>query len=305
MKDTIYYKQANLLLRILPYVESEKIFALKGGTAINFFIRDLPRISVDIDLAYLPVNSRETALHEISRSIENISQKIKRMFPDCNLSFKKIRKPAAIRTLIVSVDGVTIKIEPNLVIRGSIFKPVQMQLSHKAQDLFEMSLSSQTLSLPEIYGGKICAALDRQHPRDLFDVHLLMQNEGIDEEIRKAFLVYLISHPRPIVEVLNPTFLDIERIFENEFEGMTIVEIKLNELLETRKNLVSMIKNSLTEDEKQFLISVKMNEPEWELLDLKGVENLPAVKWKLFNIQKMDKTKHKKAVDKLRNYLES
>ena len=305
MKDTIYYKQANLLLRILPYVESEKIFALKGGTAINFFIRDLPRISVDIDLAYLPVNSRETALHEISRSIENISQKIKRMFPDCILSFKKIRKPAAIRTLIVSVDGVTIKIEPNLVIRGSIFKPVQMQLSHKAQDLFEMSLSSQTLSLPEIYGGKICAALDRQHPRDLFDVHLLMQNEGIDEEIRKAFLVYLISHPRPIVEVLNPTFLDIERIFENEFEGMTIVEVKLNELLETRKNLVSMIKNSLTEDEKQFLISVKMNAPEWELLDLKGVENLPAVKWKLFNIQNMDKTKHKQAVDKLGNYLES
>ncbi len=304
MKDTIYYKQAELVLRILPFVNSEKNFAIKGGTAINFFVRDLPRISVDIDLSYVPINSRDTALEDISRSIENISTKIKRTFPDCILSFKKIRQPEAIRTLIINVSGVTIKIEPNLVIRGTIYEPEIRQLSQKAQSLFEMSVNSKTLSLAELYGGKICAALDRQHPRDLFDVHLLFENEGIDEQTRKAFLVYLISHPRPIVEVLNPTLLDIGEIFENEFEGMTTIDIDLMDLLETRKTLVTSLKASLTEEEKQFLLSVKRGKPEWDQLGLKNVENLPAVKWKLLNICKMEKAKHKKATEKLRNYLE-
>jgi predicted nucleotidyltransferase component of viral defense system len=304
MKDTIYYKQAELVLRILPFVNSEKNFAIKGGTAINFFVRDLPRISVDIDLSYVPINSRDTALEDISRSIENISTKIKRTFPDCILSFKKIRQPEAIRTLIINVSGVTIKIEPNLVIRGTIYEPEIRQLSQKAQSLFEMSVNTKTLSLAELYGGKICAALDRQHPRDLFDVHLLFENEGIDEQTRKAFLVYLISHPRPIVEVLNPTLLDIGKIFENQFEGMTSIDIDLMDLVETRKTLVTFLKASLTEEEKQFLLSVKMGKPEWDQLNLKNVENFPAVKWKLLNIRKMEKLKHKKAIEKLRNYLE-
>jgi predicted nucleotidyltransferase component of viral defense system len=304
VKDTIYYKQAELVLRILPYVNSEKVFALKGGTAINFFVRDLPRISVDIDLTYVPINSRDTALEDISRSIENIARKIKRIFPDCILTYKKISQPAAIRTLIVNLNGVTIKIEPNLVIRGTIYEPEVMQLSQKAQNLFEMSVNSRTLSVAELYAGKICAALDRQHPRDLFDVHLLFENEGIDEQTRKAFLVYLISHPRPIVEVLNPTLLDIGHTFENEFKGMTSIDIELMELLATRKTLVASLRASITEDEKQFLLSLKMGKPEWDQLGLKSVENFPAVKWKLLNIRKMEKTKHKKSIEKLRNYLE-
>jgi len=304
VKDTIYYKQAELVLRILPYVDSEKNFALKGGTAINFFLRDLPRFSIDIDLAYVPVNSRNMALEDISRSIENISTKIKRIFPDCILSFKKNKQHEAIRSLIVNQNGVTIKIEPNLVIRGTIYETKVMRLSQKAQNLFEMSVSSKTLSSAELYGGKICAALDRQHPRDLFDVHLLLENEGINEQTRKAFLVYLISHPRPIVEVLNPTLLDIRKIFENEFQGMTLIDIELKDLLETRKKLVTSLKASLTEEEKQFIGSVKMGQPEWDQLGLKDVENLPAVQWKLLNIRKMEKSKHKKAIEKLRNYLE-
>ena len=60
MIDSVYFKQAELLLRILPLIDREAAFAMKGGTAINFFARDLPRISVDIDLVYLPVGERES-----------------------------------------------------------------------------------------------------------------------------------------------------------------------------------------------------------------------------------------------------
>jgi hypothetical protein len=52
MIDTVYFRQAELLLRVLPLVDREAVFALKGGTAINFFVRDLPRVPVDIDLVY-------------------------------------------------------------------------------------------------------------------------------------------------------------------------------------------------------------------------------------------------------------
>ena len=81
MKDTVFFKQAELLLRILPLIYKEQEFALKGGTAINFFVQDLPRLSVDIDLTYLPVNDRDFALNEIRSILLLISEGIKKRIP--------------------------------------------------------------------------------------------------------------------------------------------------------------------------------------------------------------------------------
>jgi hypothetical protein len=197
-------------------------------------------------------SERNIALADISRTLENISSKIKRIFSGCIISYKRLKGTQFIRAMIISINSIAVKIEPNLIIRGAIYEPEEMALSKKAQNLFEMSLNAKTLSFAELYGSKICAALDRQHPRDLFDIHLLFKNEGINEKIRKAFIVYLISHPRPIVEVLNPNFLDIKQIFENEFQGMTTIQVDLDELEQTRKRLVSSIRASLTENEKNF-----------------------------------------------------
>ena len=304
MKETIYFKQAELLLRILPYIEAENVFALKGDTAINFFVRELPRLSVDIDLAYIPVSNRDDALTDISRALKNISLKVKRIFSGCQVSLIKLKDSDFLRKIIISANDVTVKIEPNLIMRGTVYDPEVMELSQNAQNSFEMSVSVKALSFSELYASKICATLDRQHPRDLFDMHMLLKNEGIDKRMHKAFIVYLICHSRPIVELLNPNFLDIKPIFENDFVGMTTVNISLEDLLDTRKTLVSSIRESLTNEERKFLISVKKGKPEWNLLGLTGIEDLPAVKWKLMNIKKMDKKKHKEALEKLRNYLE-
>jgi len=179
MKDTVFFKQAELLLRVLPLIYKEEMFALKGGTAINFFIRNLPRLSVDIDLTYLPVNDRDSALNEIRSSLLLISEGIKRRMPGTKIIQKRIHGTDDVRGLVVDRVSVTIKIEPNLVLRGSVYPPEIKRLSKKAQDLFELSLQSRTLSPYDLYAGKICAALDRQHPRDLFDVHLLLKNEGL------------------------------------------------------------------------------------------------------------------------------
>lgn len=302
MKDSPYFKRAEFLIQILPYIDKERHFALKGGTAINFFIRELPRLSVDIDLAYLTINDRDTALSEISESLDRISTKLERAFSGLRASPKKDNELTT--GLTVQRPGLTVKVEPNTVIRGTVFPPQEMSLTKIAQDTFEASVSVQTLSFEDLYGGKICAALARQHPRDLFDIKLLLENEGITDNVKKAFIVYLISHPRPIVELLNPNLIDIESVFTGEFQGMTLTEIRLEELEKARNELIKQINESLTEDERRFILSFKKMEPEWDLLNLEGVENLPALEWKLHNLRRMEKKKHKRAVKKLKEHLQ-
>jgi len=303
MKDTVFFRQAELLLRILPLIHREEVFALKGGTAINFFVRDLPRLSVDIDLTYLPVNERDFALNDIRNALIRISEEIQRRIPGTKVTLRKIHGANILKAMVVEREGVTVKIEPNLVMRGSVYPPEVRTLSRKAQEVFELSIQNRILSTEELYAGKICAALDRQHPRDLFDVHWLIRNEGLSLRTRKAFLVYVISHPRPMIEILNPRFNDIRDIFENEFKELVTEKVSYEELCATRESLVSMLTNEDTPVEKPFLVSVKEEVPKWDLLGLEGVEKLPAVKWKLLNIGKMEPSKHRDAVNKLRDYI--
>jgi len=301
--DTVFFKQAELLLRIIPLIDRETVFALKGGTAINFFVRDLPRISVDIDLVYLPVGERDVSLREISSSLIRISRGIENNIPGTKVMSRKIRGSNFLSGLFVQGQEAIVKIEPNLVIRGSVYPPARRVISPKAGDLFEISVECQLLSENELYAGKICAALDRQHPRDIFDIMMLLKYGNFNAAMRKAFIVYLISHERPMVEVLNPGFVDIRPVFETEFQGMTLEQVSCEDMEKTREELASMITGDLTVEEKKFIVSVKEGVPRWDLIEIEGVENLPAVKWKLLNIGRMSPSKHKKAVRKLRDYL--
>jgi len=205
LKGSPYFEQAELMLRAVPHVASETCFAIKGGTAINFFVRDMPRLSVDIDLAYLPVDDpRETALNKISDALDRIAAAIEKTITGAKVQESRAEKPKRVTKLIVATRQARIKIEPNEVIRGSVFPVEERELSQNAENLFELTVAAQTLSIADLYGGKLCAALDRQHPRDLFDVKVLLENEGITDKIRKAFVVYLASHNPLVLETLRP-----------------------------------------------------------------------------------------------------
>jgi predicted nucleotidyltransferase component of viral defense system len=300
-RTSIYYKQVQLLVQLLPLVAEEDCFALKGGTAINLFVRKLPRLSVDIDLVYLPMNNRQDALNNITKALARITQRIEKSFSDVEVveSFKD--KPDALR-LVVSRTGVKIKIELSPVLRGTVFDPVVREVCSKVEDEFgyaEMAVVAES----DLYAGKICAALDRQHPRDLYDVKCLLDHEGLTDEIRQALVIYLISHPRPIAELLNPDRKDIKQLYEGEFMQMEEEKVSLEALELTRENLISLVNEKLTDKEKQFLLSFKNKDPDWGLLNLQGVENLPAVKWKLINIKKMKIDNHKAAYEKLQQVL--
>jgi predicted nucleotidyltransferase component of viral defense system len=304
LKDSPYFKQAELMLKTIPHVASETCFALKGGTAINLFVRDMPRLSVDIDLAYLPVDEpRETALKNSSDALGRIAAAIKKAIPDTRIQETRGREPERIIRLIVVAGPTRIKIEPNEVIRGSVFPAEERELSRRAQDLFELSVSARALSLADLYGGKLCAALDRQHPRDLFDIKILLENEGVTHEIRKAFVVYLASHDRPIHELLDPKRKDIRRIYEQEFSGMPIKEIAYKDLLAAREAIVEILKNELTDKEKTFLISIKSGEPDWDVMEIKGIDKLPALQWKLANVRKISSKKRVELLGNLKRTL--
>jgi hypothetical protein len=304
MLKNLYYTQARLVLQLLPFVMKHDHFALKGGTAINFFVRNLPRLSIDIDLTYVPIEDRKTSIQNISDSLNEISESLQRVMRNVKVVPKILPESNLCRGLVIGKEGIMVKIEPNPIIRGTVYPCQVRDLSKDAEDLFEFYVSVQTLSFADLFGGKICAALDRQHPRDLFDVKLLFDHEEFTDEIRKAFIVYLISHNRPIHELLDPGLVDTRNIFENEFLGMTRIEVKYEELVETRRALILKIKNGLSDNEKKFLMSIKRVEPTWDLLGLEGVEHLPAVRWKLMNLERMSKAKRQQALQDLKKVLD-
>jgi predicted nucleotidyltransferase component of viral defense system len=305
MKDSPYFKQAELMLKTIPHVAGESCFALKGGTAINLFVRDMPRLSVDIDLTYLPVDDpRDSALKKMSDALGRIANAIKKAIAGTSVQETRAHSPDRLTRLTVSMGPTRMKIEPNEVIRGAVYPVEERELTRRAEDLFELSVAAQTLLPANLYGGKLCAALDRQHPRDLFDVKLLLDNEGITEEIRKAFVVYLASHDRPIHELLDPKPKNIRSIYENEFAGMTVNPVAYEDLIIARETIVETLRKELTNGEKEFLVSLKAGQPKWDLAGIDGVEKFPAVQWKLTNVRKMSAKKRGELLEKLMRVLE-
>jgi hypothetical protein len=303
MSKNLFHQQAELLISILPHMTKDTDFALHGGTAINFFVRDMPRLSVDIDLTYLRLSSREETIKAISEQLKSISKRISSSMLSVLIEEKAELPKGLISKLFVKKQSAIVKVEPNQVIRGSLFGPEERDLCKKAEDVFEKFVTTKTLAFSELYGSKICAALDRQHPRDFFDIMLLLKNEGITEQVRKSFLVYLISHNRPISELLSPNFKDIKPVFEKEFAGMASFEVKYEELLSVRKTLVEELNKQITADEREFLVSFKERNPKWDLLGVAGAQDMPAVKWKLSNLAKMNDEKHKLAVHQLKKII--
>lgn len=303
MRETVFHRQALLLLRCLPAVANEKDFALKGGTAINLFVRDLPRLSVDIDLVYLPRSSREESLREIEAALARLDELMTCRVPGLQVIGRG--KPDAPKRVVGTTDA-RIKIEPNPVLRGTVYEPEWRSLVPAAEEYFGLSVDVPVVSHADLYAGKLCAALDRSHPRDWFDVYLLMENEGVSDELRRAFVVYVASHDRPMVEVLAGSRPDMQALYEREFSGMARVAVCLKTLEALRQAAPALLRDSLTGDEREFLLSIKRGEPEWERLPITGLDELPALRWKLANIQRLRESpaKHAAAIEALRRLLD-
>lgn len=294
--NPVYLDTARLLTQVAPLVFVDDTFALKGGTAINLFVRDMPRLSVDIDLVFpdhtLP---RDQALARINNALRQAAERLnKRGF--------QTHAPAADAgetKLLVRRGRIEVKIEANFVLRGTVQPVRQASLAPVARDILMADLDIPVVSLEDLYGGKLVAALDRQHPRDLFDVMQLFEHEGITPGIRRAFVVYLASHNRPVHEVLFPRLRDIRHDYRHNFDGMTAEPVSIDALLATRERLVHELQEGLDENERHFLLSLVSGEPDWPLMGVTHLEQMPGIRWKLHNLAQLRKSNAKKFAEQV------
>jgi len=291
-----YAQEVELLLRMMPIITDEGVFAVHGGTAINLFLKDLPRYSVDVDLTYIPLEDRQTSIFNINARLKAISDRAKRSLKGIHI----VPNPATCK-LLCEYRGKQIKIEVNQTKRGIIGGNVlRLPLCSKAQEEFGLYCEADIVPKTLLYGGKMAAALSRQHPRDLFDIKYM---DMPILEAKEGFLFCLLGSDRPIHESLDPVFIDQREALHNQFEGMTDIPFTYEEYEETRNKLIKSVNGLLNDNDKRFLIGFEMAEPDWEHFEYSYFEKYPSVQWKLINLLKLKNTNPEKLMneaDKLR-----
>lgn len=283
-----YIDTVRLLIDVAPTIFAAPHFAMKGGTALNLFVQDMPRLSVDIDVVFtdhtLP---RDEALAAIEADLKVVAAALKAR----GFSVAIPRKPSGEDVkLFVRSETAEVKIEVNHVFRGTLTPVESVPLAPAAQDMFTSGLSVPMLNRAELYGSKLVAAMDRQHPRDIFDVLKMYERFGLHASFVDGFVAYLAGHNRPVHEVLFSADAPFDAIYESHFRGMTMDEVSLELLLETRVRLKADLPKALTRQHKDFLLSLVEAEPAWHLMPFAHLRDLPALRWKLFNLEKLKKT---------------
>lgn len=294
--DERYRSRVQLLVDVLPAVAMEPRFALKGGTAINLFEHDLPRLSVDIDLTWLPVGEFANDARDMAAALEEIGAQL--AAPPLRLTVRPsaANGAPAITRLIVSRGASRIQIETTPVMRGTVHPVREMRVRPSVERDFGFA-SMQVLDFADLYAGKLAAALSRQHPRDLFDIGLLLDTHGLDERLWRTFLVYLTCSSKPAAEMLAPREpIDLATSFATQFNGMTSTPSSAESLLHTRERLLLAISERLDAATCAFLESVENEAPDFDLLDLPQAATLPGVLRKMQNLGK--RTAAKRASDR-------
>ena len=288
MINKTYIEIVRLLLESAPAIFETPHFAMKGGTAINLFIEDMPRLSVDIDVVYTDHQAtRDEALKSISKGLEAVRKRLAKAGLEADASATKDGDEIK---LFIRRGRNQVKVEVNHVFRGTVMPVETRQLGNEARKLFTTELSVPILAMPELYGSKLVAAMDRQHPRDLFDVRGLFARGGLTAEVVECFVCYLAGHNRPVHEVLFSRDADISSAYENEFTGMTRNPITLAELQQVRQKLKMELPAALKSNHRQFLLGLVAGEPDWQLMKCSHLSQLPAIRWKLQNLAKLKKS---------------
>lgn len=277
-----YTKQVALLLRIIPELNKMPEFAMHGGTAINLFHHDMPRLSVDIDLTYIPFDGREKDLQNIGGLLEKLSGKLRKTIPGIQINTGN--HTGEEMKLFFRHNNVEVKIEVNTINRGVLKATEQYALCKAAQDYFNMFCEMTIVPEAQLFGGKMVAALDRQHPRDLFDTKKLFDHKNLTPELMEGFLFCLFSSKRPMIEILKPNFLNQESALTNQFAGMSAEAFTYTMFENERKRLLAAIHKNMTSQQKQMIISFAKGQPDWLYEDW---SKYPGIAWKLQNLNKL------------------
>lgn len=289
MIETKYIEQVKLLLRILPAIAKIPEFALHGGTAINLFHHNMPRLSVDIDLTFIPFKKRQSDLNLIKALLKDLSIDLIKIIPGLRIA-NPVYSDAEYK-LFCSLGQSIVKVEVNTIIRGVIDEPEVRLLSEAAQKLFDFYLEMNIVPESQLFGGKIVAALDRQHPRDLFDTWMMLNSKGLTDDIMRGFLFCLLNSNRPVQEILQPILSDQQPALDNHFRGMAGEAFSYEMFENARESLINLINHSLSIEDKEMIIGFSEGRLVGKAIEWK---HFPGVKWKLLNIEKLKESNPEK-----------
>ena len=248
-------------------------------------------------MTYIPLADRQTSLDDINLHLKTIADKAKKAFKGMHVvpNFSTCK-------LLCEYRGKQVKIEVNQTKRGIVGGAVQsLPLSEKAQEEFSLFCEANVVPLTQLYGGKIAAALSRQHPRDLFDVKYM---DIPLSKCREGLIFCLLGSDRPIHESFAPRLIDQREAMDNQFAGMTDIPFTYEEFEDTRTKLINDVKSLMTDADKKFLISFESGQPEWNGYEFEYFKDYPSVQWKLLNLKKLAKQNSQKLqeeVEKLWN----
>lgn len=293
VRDTL--EKVTRLADILEYLNTNPILkeslALKGGTAINLTIFNLPRLSVDIDMDYLINNSRE----EMLEHRELINSTIDRyMLSQGYTKNVKTKNPHSLDSWVYDYIGVSgnrdnIKIEINYSLRAHVLPAEERPI---ITEHFLSEYRVKTLAPIEIYGSKINALLSRAAARDLYDARNMIYFGLFDESeevlLRKAVVFYAAISAKGINKTFDTKAIDSITKQKIKTDLLPVIKRKDNFELESAKKIIKdyiadlMI---LTKDEKAFLDKFENGEYIPELLFedkeiLERIKDHPMALWK-------------------------
>lgn len=290
-----YVDTVRLLLLVAPHVFDSDRLGLKGGTALNLFVHDMPRLSVDIDVVFLDHwLPREAAIAAIGEELARIKGTLEKLGLTVAIPANQVGEEVK---LVVSAGAAQVKVEVNQVFRGSVLTPESRNLVQAAEDLFTTSVALPVLAVPELYGSKLVAAFDRQHPRDWFDVLHMRQRQQLTPDVLDCFVAYLAGHNRPVHEVLFPSIKPMRAVFESEFAGMTLEDMPFAQIDDARTTTLAELPKLLSGNQREFLLSLLRAQPRWDLMPFRQLPDLPALRWKLQNLEKLKSRNKSKFVD--------
>ena len=272
-------RQAEWLGSLCPALAPESCFALKEGTALSVYWFDYPRLSVDLDLVFVPRKSREefqTLTHE---ALHRVQSRIRNLYPAATLRTEPLPGSSAAGKVIVAMGPLEVKMEVATVHRETLYPTQVRPVQPQAVPTFGKT-SLPLLSFSETCAGKFNAALTRQHPRDLFDVGVILEHAEISPETRTAFAVNLITQPRPFAHMLNPR---LKAIPPEALEILTRMTTQPFRALTLPDNLITLqdtLCRRMPAAHQEFLLSFTHGTPDWSLLEVPHAARLPAVRWR-------------------------
>lgn len=294
IRDTL--EKVCRLIEVLKYINTNPILrdalALKGGTAINLTIFNLPRLSVDIDLDYLKNNSKEEMLAERNYISSNIT---KYMEANGYQLSPKSKTPHSLDSYVFSYVNAAgmkdnIKIEVNYSLRAHILPTEKRKINTLG---FFDEVSVHSLAALEIFGSKIVALLTRAAARDLYDINSMIVSGLFDESqwlmLKKCAVFYsAIANERPLLR------FELDKIdsFTNQKIKTDLLPVIRREehfdLQSVQKRVKDFLSDSLHLEERDidFLRTFARKEYRPDLLFdnreiIKCIQNHPMVLWKI------------------------